>query len=159
MILSIDPGVHKTAWALWGKDGLQEAGYHGTDAVGRFFPEYGTHLFVTVEVPQIYKHSKGDPQDLINLAFAAGQASGNRAIFKVDPKKWKGQAPKTKKLEDYLIHKWNLRALEDAEQGVYLQALSGIAASLRHNIADAVGIGLWKLQRGHYARGLQNAKP
>ncbi len=142
-ILAIDPGVHIHAWALIGK-GLLDCGLGGR------FPRDVDR--VVIEMPRIYprSRSKGRPNDIVDLAYAAGVAVGsivaNNVAVKVqlvEPRTWKGTIPKHKKWDQYLIHKRLSAWLSPDEQKVYVTALNRLTANLRHNITDAVGIGLW----------------
>lgn len=142
-ILAIDPGVHRHAWALIGK-GLLDCG------IGERFPRDINR--VVIEMPRIYPkaRSKVPPNDIVDLAYAAGVAVGgiiagdpNVKVQVVTPREWKGTIPKTKKWDRYIIHKRIAQWLTPPERIVYVKALEQVAPSLRHNIVDAVGIGLW----------------
>lgn len=104
---------------------------------------------VVVEKPQVYvrRRSKGDPNDLIDLAVLAGAicAKAGRAV-QVHPRDWKGTIPKARLLSQYMVHRRNERDLGEAGCAAYRIGLSTLPNSLRHNIADAVGIGLWAIR-------------
>jgi len=95
-----------------------------------------------LEVPQVYAQGKwkGDPADLIELAGVDGavaQALHPRAVYGYLPREWKGQTPKP-------IHNARVEAtLTPAE----LAVMDACPASLRHNMLDAVGLGLFQLGR------------
>ena len=137
-VLAIDPGVHAHAWALFGQ-GLLDCGY------GDRFPRDVDRL--VIEMPRIYprSRSKGDPNDLVALAYAAGMVVGNLGVKTqiVEPRTWKGTVPKEKRWDLYIIHKRIGLSLTPTESSIYLKALEQVAPSKRHNITDAVGIGLW----------------
>lgn len=105
-------------------------------------------LTLVVELPRIYSRgggkTKGDPNDLRGLCLVAG---GLAALFpgadirSVEPAEWKGQVPKG------VMGKRVRGRLCAAEAGVLARAEAAVAASLRHNAVDAVGIGLWALGR------------
>lgn len=90
------------------------------------------------EWPQVYRavRSKGDPNDLMPLAgvvgFVASASWGSVRRFL--PAEWKGQMPKD------VCEKRALSRLDAAEQVVL--AACAVPASLRHNVIDAVAIGL-----------------
>jgi hypothetical protein len=99
---------------------------------------------LVIEKPTIYPHSKARPNDIVTLAISAGRLAERvdaRAEVWVLPRQWKGQIPKTKRLEDYIIYKRVMAALNELERAVLAQHGSD------HNVVDAVGIGLWHLGR------------
>ena len=59
----------------------------------------------------------------------------------VSPAAWKGQVPKK------IHHPRILRSLSEVEREIVLDVLDLLPASTRHNVLDAVGIGLWALKR------------
>lgn len=151
---AIDPGVHCVGWAKFNAGSFLSCGLlqseKSIEDSAIYFAAYMRKLgnMYVIEVPQIYtpRKMKGDPNDLINVALVAGAIGGASVKTKyVRPHTWKGSIPKTKNLQDYIIHKRNLKTL----QGVYLQqyvdSLKECPVALRHNIVDAVGIGLWNL--------------
>lgn len=98
---------------------------------------------IVIEVPQVYqqRHWKGDPNDLVDVALVAGAAGvkfGPTVLF-VRPREWKGSRPKK------ADHALTLSRLSPDE----LAELDQVDApkSLRHNVLDAIGMGLWKLGR------------
>ncbi len=98
-----------------------------------------------IEVPQVYpqRRWKGDPNDLIGVALIAGAVghaladSGNVEFVK--PHEWKGNAPKKVGVGQ------TLGCLTDDERRILDD--SGVINSKKHNMIDAVGLGLWKLGR------------
>ena len=98
-----------------------------------------THDFAS-EVPQVYARGPGDPADLLELAGVVGAVAAvigaGRATGYL-PRVWKGQVPKAvmcRRIED---------RLSDDEK----DAVEKCPASLRHNVLDAIGIGLYHLGR------------
>ena len=98
-----------------------------------------------IELPQVYnqRHWKGDPNDLLAVAltvgalkFAVRKAS---AIELVPPHKWKGNVPKAVMLK-------RIESKLDTEEKEILSQIS-VAKSKRHDVLDAIGIGLWALGR------------
>lgn len=96
-----------------------------------------------VEIPQIYPGppKKGeDPNDLIGVAVIAGQwirsvsAPHTRRVF---PRQWKGGVEKG-------IHNGRVLAKLSA---VELAVVPKLAASKLHNVIDAIGLGLFDLDR------------
>lgn len=92
---------------------------------------------LTVEIPQVYPGTPaGQANDLITLAFTAGrQVAAVQAarVFGVLPRTWKGQVEKS--VTQARVAK-RLRPDE-------LSLLTG----RKHDAWDAVGIGLWALDR------------
>lgn len=141
MLLAIDPGTD-LGWALFGPDRrLSRCGF-GTP------PREGFEEAV-IERPKIYPQGrqKANPKDVITLALTAGEFGGrckdaNATVRYVEPDEWKGGSiPKE-------IHQPRIWAkLTDAEKSVLDVACKGMAPSKRHNVVDAVGIGLWGVGR------------
>jgi len=141
-LLSIDPGKDHCAWAWWEDGGLVECGRTGSgwsraDGVGRRARR------TIIELPQVYQQRRwrGDPNDLIQVALTVGaleyQAQGD--VVLVRPHQWKGSMPK-----DVMGRRIQGR-LSEVERACV--ALCGVPASRRHDVVDAVGIGLWGLGR------------
>jgi hypothetical protein len=151
-LLAIDPGVHACGVAYFVDGKLIRAGYVKSDkksaaSASNMANEIRTWALsmsvddCVVELPQVYdrRHSKGDPNDLIALATICGAISCQfpRVRF-VLPKEWGGQVRKEIK---------NARAwakLTTEEQG---RVNFPSAKSLRHNVLDAVGIGIFAIGR------------
>jgi len=129
---SIDPGKHGVGLASWSGSTLLEARYVPTEV------RLSDVDLVVCEVPQIYPMEKwkGDPNDLIDVAVVAGMhlAKGLRQVM-VRPREWKGSVPKT-------IH--NNRVLTQLDP-LKKAMVDVIPKTLRHNVVDAIGLGLWYL--------------
>jgi hypothetical protein len=148
-LVSLDPGLRGCGVAWWHASGnLTHVAYlrnpvkkcdgpaalMGYDSVVLYDnrPDY----FIS-EVPQVYRAgaSKGDPDDLIQLAGVVGVFS---ALFSattytgVKPREWKGQVPKD-------VHHARLVKTLTPEDLAMVEAAA--PPSLRHNVLDAVGIG------------------
>jgi hypothetical protein len=143
IIGAIDPG-EDTGWAWFGDGMLVECGLNGD--LGLSNAVDGCE--VTIERPRYYPRStkRVDPNDLITLAITAGQL-GCRAVDVgahvawVFPQEWKGSVPKD-------IH--NRRVLGQLRYGetlIYTNATKTIPKSKHNNVIDAIGIGLWRLDR------------
>lgn len=154
--IAIDPGT-RTGWAAFDDGRLSACGAwigYGDGAMGcwelsallkRAAPDV-----VVAEVPRIYpmRRSKGDPNDLIQLACLAGAAVavGRCCGRFVEPRLWKGTIPKPEKRADwtkYIVHKRVLPILDETEASLYLAE----APVGRLDMIDAVGLGLWHLKR------------
>jgi hypothetical protein len=99
------------------------------------------HELVT-EWPRTYRRMKGDPADLFPLAGVGMALAGMLMVPVTAPTapEWIGNIPKTTKgdpLESPRAQRiWS--KLSDAEKAVVV---------LSHDAIDAVGLGLWKLER------------
>jgi len=98
-----------------------------------------------VELPRVYPAGRQPvpPNDLITLAYRAGllarAVAQDGCIETVYPHEWKKQVP------DEILYSRILRELEESERKVIEAA--GCAKSTKHNMLDAVGIGLVKVGR------------
>ncbi len=100
-----------------------------------------------IEVPKVYPHSSKksadgtehnvDPNDIVRLAYLAGVLAPG--VETVTPQEWKKQVPK--KIHNQRV----LSRLNEKER--YLIEDYNCPAHLKHNVIDAVGLGLWKLGR------------
>lgn len=141
MLVSCDPGKHTCWLAFWGPTGL-----YGLEATPVDRLECLTvyeYWGLAIEVPQVYGGpQKEDPNDLIDLAVSAGrviQSARWSEVTRYLPREWKGQTPKK------IDNARTLKVLTPEERSVY--DACGVAKSLRHNLLDAVGIGLRHLKR------------
>lgn len=159
--LSIDPGVTCCGWALWKGNELFECGLSRTKAKTieervqdqKFRWHWRIEIDkLVIEKPEIYQQRfwKGDPRDLIDLAMVVGGIIGANSFFAdvktVFPKQWKKQVPK------HITEKRVLEKLSPKEKGILatpevIGEPHTAPPSLRHNLIDAVGIGLWSLKR------------
>ena len=154
MLLSVDPGLRSCGIATWDHGGrleramliLNPNGAEWVSMVGAVTGLVGTNYRLVIELPQVYvaSRSKGDPNDLILLAglvgsFAHRFAAGGYTLIK--PAQWKGQTPKA-------ITEERARKRLTPEELARVQFPK--AKSLRHNVWDAIGIGLKHLSRQGY---------
>lgn len=154
--LAVDPGLTCTGWSRWAlRRGsapyLLCAGYvppvkargpAGWLEVASFLLErvagWGVDILV-VETMQLYARGKGGPgvaDDLLELQGIAGAVAAtfrNADVYGVLPAEWKGQVPKAVTLA-------RVEALLERHGGDW-GGVDWPAPSLRHNVADAVGIG------------------
>jgi len=150
-LITVDPGKHLQGIAVFQNMILLQAGIveaaslrgmtQGLFALcSEFEPAAGV-----VEIPRVYQQRdwKGDPQDLIAITIRAGISIAALAPFCepqcVHPNTWKGNVPKK-------IH--NQRVLDKLNE-VELEIVdkSGVTKTKKHNMIDAIGLGLWKLKR------------
>lgn len=160
--VTIDPGLHKVAYAIWNERGtLLGAGLvnHSHDPgipraqKWRDVAEWtdvactldsGEQVVLVIEIPQIYnthEAKKKDPNDLIDLAGVVGAIASKICVGYVDwsplPREWKGQLPKeisVKRVEEKLSAKEKI-------------LIKWPAKSLRHNVYDALHLGLTYLAK------------
>jgi hypothetical protein len=115
------------------------------DELRQFDLEYaGQHLLI--EIPRVYPSGRQpvDPNDLITLAVRAGRliemSRGQLGTFETCfPSDWKAQVP------DDILYK-RLESVLSSEERVVVDAYK-CAKHTKHNMLDAIGIGLWKLGR------------
>ncbi len=138
-LTSIDPGGW-AGYARWQGFKLQE--------VGRYTEEYFFRGLghCVCEHPRIYPMGKSSsrPNDIIQLAITAGRQSApwcQEDITWFAPHEWKGQVP-----ED-ILERRILSALSPEEKGILNTVLLSTPKGYRHNLTDAVGIGLVYLKR------------
>lgn len=149
-LLAIDPGGC-AGWALYETTPLRSEQHKATlKACGIWEKEYSDYSKdrprpdrVIVEVPQIWPNTP-NKQDIITLAYRLGryvQWIGCDDITEVYPVTWKGDLSKA-------VHQpriWD--KLRPDEQEVLRAAGKGMAPSKRHNMIDAVGLGLYGVGR------------
>lgn len=151
VLVSIDPGKKANGYAIFVDRELVACGMTGDASEvlkhwslggvcqARSWPE-----LVVMEYPKIYdrRRWKGDPNDLLPITAAGAHLAGtlHPMRFKIGlPEDWKKQTPKE------IQNERDMGVLSPAELEV-VEAV-GIAPSKRHNMIDAVGVGLWELKR------------
>lgn len=150
---AIDPGKHHTALALFDRDTREY--YRGWLIPTGSYPDGLKHLageveIVVMELPQVYPGARSnDPNDLISIAYAGGVVSGYFGPYvtreTLSPNAWKGQVPKG------VTEQRVLGAMSQFELDRLSRDLLLIPESLRHNLFDAVGLGL--VACGRVSRG------
>lgn len=162
--ITVDPGVNGCGVAIWDHGKLRQAIYlPAVDAVQKPFAAVlavRLHLLwpkatyaVVVERPQVYAlgKSKGDPNDLIQVALVAGGVGAllghvcNAAVFFVTPAEWKGQLPKPASVKQPYIVAERARERLTPEERACVELPK--AGKLQWDVWDAVGIGLHHLGR------------
>lgn len=139
MLIAIDPGK-TTGWAFFCQKKLVKCGV--TKGSPPALPALGLTTFeAIIEKPQTYPMSPVDSNDLITLGILVGEWKEylyrhGAKVELVLPTTWKGAVPKP-------IHgKRVLASLLKEEKAVLPKAKKH-----DHNMIDAVGLGLWKLER------------
>lgn len=154
--VSIDPGLRACGIAFWDKEGtlvkaflakgddklvdarawaamVQGLGY-GT------FAELTTKFDLVIEFPQVYPgYRENDNNDLLQLAAVVGAVSSyaHQDVTVYRPRQWKRQVPKK-----VMVERIQGRLSEEETKLV-----SQHAPSLMHNVWDAIGIGLYHVDR------------
>jgi hypothetical protein len=164
-LLAVDPGVRACGWAQFeygSKDRVRFAKLAGcglvqdsrlhTEEMDRFVSmgvllrRIDCERFV-IEAPQIYRagRQKGRQSDIARLLVLCGVLCGVRGYGElVLPHDWKGGTPKPDKasdIESYIVHRRNARTLGKG----YLPR--AVPPGKAHNVADAVGLGLWRVRQ------------
>jgi hypothetical protein len=145
MLLAIDPGVC-TGWALYDNGRLFNCGV-GEDLDLEWCREFAHSPIV--ECPKLRPWGEKNPNAILTLARTAGEWGGRigGVVEYVLPNDWKGVLSK----DEAGARIW--AKLDDAEKGIVDHAFAaargrnGLAPSKRHNVIDAIGIGLWKCRR------------
>jgi hypothetical protein len=144
--LSVDPGKQHAGWALFEDGVLKSCGYvEGEDdiEVAEAVADeiYGDVDLLVCENQQVYARGKGDPNDLLPLARTVGAV---RMVFADVPEKtltlprvWTNGVPKAPRQ----------RAFERRYPVEFaaVKAL-GLKAECRHDVVDAVHLGIWVLE-------------
>jgi hypothetical protein len=132
--LSIDPG-ESTGWALFQHGGGRLVACGGGE------PPFGEDISLdntAIELPQSYPGSPVPPQDLITLAFLAGQyarAAGDN-VFVCFPHAWKGN------LDKDVCGGRVMKNLSLEERAIVAACKEHVPAKQMHNVLDAIGVGL-----------------
>jgi len=153
-LLTIDPGFRYFAYAMFSESEIAYADISKTksedweawtgqppsfleiqEIVSQF--EWGAKMAI-IEFPQIHRDTP-NPNDIVKLASACGaytsllQRLGFSVVW-VRPAEWKGTVPKD------VMTKRILAKIKECEY-------SRIKNAKDHNVIDAIGIGLWHLNR------------
>lgn len=101
---------------------------------------------VYIEKPQVYPEDPVPPNDLITLALMVGKLAWEAEqdgcyVQLPTPHAWKGTVKK------HIHNARVLKALTERERVMVLGVITKLPKAYRHNVIDAVGIGLWALQR------------
>lgn len=162
-MISIDGGdpVRGTTFATWASGGrLIGCGPWYEIPVYGMSRRCGPHKVVIesqVIYPQRGKFRTKNPASIIKLSQRAGAIAGvltgvveSPDVEWILPRSWKGGTKKptsAKNWASYVIHRLVMIALDAEETNVYLAALIQFPDGEKHNLADGVGLGLWKLGR------------
>jgi len=143
-MIAIDPGKDKIALAFFSADrNLYQCEVLPTREACNVLSDAARGLCV-IEIPQIYPHNKGDPNDLVQVALHAGRVmqaiyGAGGVVREVRPHAWKSSAPKK------VMHARIVSALSAQEQRYFDSCR--FSRAVIGDALDAVGIGLWYLGR------------
>lgn len=152
--LSLDPGVRAVGWALWSDVGrLLEAGcsrapkhYSPSETVAHHSRQIPSGEAVIVE-EMVWRHGdvRSQSRDLLTVQLVgctlAGILSSTGIVVHLPAAEWKGRVPKN------IHHPRIVAALTDGEPEVLSRGLEGVPKTNRKEVLDAVGIGLYHLDR------------
>lgn len=147
LILAVDSGAN-LGWALFDQDGpLRNCGFKNLfDAINLFGPD--TVRRIIIERPHTGR-TRARARDIITLAIRAGEVGGVLRYLTtqagktvepeyIEPQRWKGQLPK-KRCNDLVEAKLFI------QEKSLLNKIKPLSA--KHNVLDAVGIGLYAVGR------------
>lgn len=140
MLLTIDPGAD-CGWALWRGKELYQCGFQKMPST---WPEPIAR--VVVERPHTGQ-TRARKRDIITLALRAGEVAGIWSYIAgivpeyLEPNRWKGSMTKT------ISHDVVKGKLSPVELKQFQSDCKGLAEGKRHNVLDAIGIGLYVLKR------------
>lgn len=148
-LIAFDPGARAYAYAVFERRELRLVGKLAFDlCIPLELREInrGKYDSILIECPQVYaqRKTKGDPNDLIDVAVSVGRLFERssrlvlpKKIELVRPRVWKGTTPKE------IFFERIRRCLSPSETCV----LDGLKKRELHDILDAIGLGLWGLNR------------
>lgn len=143
MFYAVDPGKKKSSVAAFREGELVGVYMVPAWSLKMQADQLGT---VVVEMPRAYPGSPVRVNDLIDLA-AAGMAVASKLsapganVRQIYPAEWKAQVPKK------ICQKRIDRVLSIEERARMVSCMIAVKPSLRHNLWDAIGIGLFALGR------------
>lgn len=143
MLIAIDPGAD-SGWAVFYDNVLVSCGLNGEPA-----PVPAQVDLVVIERPKVYPGGRTkSPDAIVTLALNAGEWAGRfRAhafdVRYVEPRTWKGT------VDGDVCTRRILKALSSGERDAYEDAmrLDKVPSKKKHNVVDAIGIGLWACDR------------
>lgn len=120
--------------------------YAGKLVVAEFNPRFADYRapVLVIEFPQVYPGNRSeDPNDLLQVARGAGQwehwSIGKcMYVYRVAPREWTAGVPKDVRCK---------RVIEQLSDEEITKLPRSLADSKLHNVLDAVGLGLWALDR------------
>jgi hypothetical protein len=143
MIVAFDPGTKAVGVAVFSDEGELLVAYlvRGIGPLDVTSRVNATGKYVFVEYPRVYPagKGKGDPNDLVEVALVSG-GLGARAA-RLDSTVRLVCAPEWTRVPKDIQNARTLAALTDSEKS----RIEACPSSLKHNVIDAIGLGLWGL--------------
>lgn len=148
MLLAIDPGAD-TGWAFFDSCRRLKACGLAAQVVCLGDPPLHPER-VLIECPKLRPRGEKNPNAILQVARNAGEWAGHFGTTKVEyltPNDWKGTTSKD------ISNARTWAKLDTHEQGIvdaFFRAApgrNGLAPSKRHNVLDAIGIGLFGVSR------------
>ena len=151
--LSVDPGG-STGWVLWNFDGhMLTCGLSNEP-----FTDIPSAPVLVIEEPH-EGEGKATKGDLITLSRRMGMVIGSvRApeVHRIKPVQWKRSVPKmvrtplgiTYPATDMIAEQMTVH-----DVGIYTRDMTKVAPSVRHNTLDAIGLGIWWMQKNGVRTG------
>jgi hypothetical protein len=157
-LIAIDPGVKMCGFAVFADDELVDAGivrpskrnrkslFDSAYSMANLLRDKAVLSFADLVVERMRIYNKlaqeGDPNDLLDVAYVTGIIVGRLACYfrtlrTPTAHEWKGNIPKP-------IH--HERIKRDCPQAEPLAQKT--AKTYRHNVYDAIGLGLWAIEKG-----------
>ncbi len=153
-LVTVDPGLNHCGVACWHEGILidarlvrahyepgMERGEKWRTMASLVAQQSTIDALLVIEVPQVYtrQHSKGDPNDLIDIAGVVGAITMQATSVEWSPlpHDWKGNLPKD------ITAVRVMNALKPGEH----KAIKPCPPSLLHNVYDAIHLGLVYLKR------------
>lgn len=143
MLLAIDPGAD-TGWAVF--DSARRLAACGLGDPKDRATAQGAPDTVLIECPRLRPHGEKNPNAILLVARNAGEWGGRYShcpdVRYLLPNDWKGSTSKD------ISNERTWAKLDPKEQGIVDKAFkaapgrTGLAPSKRHNVLDAIGIGL-----------------
>ena len=146
--IAVDPATHGYGVSCWVGNELTAALYLRHDRIREFAIQHPCDDLV-IEIPQVYPGMGWAANGLCSLAFAAGEAAGVwdcSQLIKVQPPIWTLQVPKDRRI---IAIQQNINSSEHGRVELPSEYLAD-------NVWDAVGLGMWRLDRVCWARGSKN---
>ncbi len=147
--LAIDPG-NTTGFAYFEDRVLRDAlAWKGESLLNTDLP-FAPNVLI-IESPRIYPYSRSeaDPNSIVDLAWLAGEIANyyrrrGSQIIKIQPRTWKGTGPKHTFAAEFIVE-----SIKDEEWAVIprCKVTKKNPNGIDNNILDAIGLGLWHLQR------------
>lgn len=144
-LVAIDPGVKNLAWARFDDGALTACGLSRADYTQGHAAALAPHAEPDVLVlEQMTPRDIPNAADLIAVTHTGAYVAGFLCpcvLRYPTAQQWKGSVPKR------IHHDRIAKVLSPAERAVIAEVAVRVPAGLLHNVWDALGLGLWGLER------------